>query len=207
MMSVQWCTEIRVRILFLQQHSLDHRSVLGANGAVQLPGLHRDTESAQAILDNQIRFNDGPIAPWSHTSIPALLFHAAWMNRSWTKPPSSPSLQHKEQKLCPHAWFVHRIVSNASRHDSETENYSLVSVNYSGLQKPRPTASMSINYSETKNILTWYCFRARLLRCQHPPRRPCCRKNVNKIRCGEKKRQRRETTLGSTHSDTVWWDV
>lgn len=63
-------------------------------------------------FNSQIRFNAGPLASWSHTNIPALLFHADCMNCSWTKPPPSTSLQYKEQKLSPHACFVHRIASH-----------------------------------------------------------------------------------------------
>lgn len=118
--------------------------------------------------------------------------HCSSTQTVWT----APGLNHLRPPHCnttsrschhTHGSFKGQLATNVSLHYSGTENYSRVSVNYCGLQKTRPTASININSSEAVNNLTWYCFRTPLPRCQHPPRPPCCWINVNNGDAGRRR--------------------
>lgn len=53
---------VKKRILFFQQHSLDHLSVFGADRAVQFPGLHRTEATITPSIHCTIkREYDGPV--------------------------------------------------------------------------------------------------------------------------------------------------
>lgn len=88
---------VKKRILFFQQHSLDHLSVFGADRAVQLPGLQSTETTIRTSLHSTIE-RQCERACNTLTSIPALLFQADCMNCSWAKHPSSILLQKNQQR-------------------------------------------------------------------------------------------------------------
>lgn len=142
------------RILFLQQHPLYHLPVLRADGAVQLPGLHnRETDRVNTSARQSA---EGLPAPWGHTSIPALLFHADWTNCSWTKPPPSSSLHRREKKLP----LTQHVRGRGGTQDCEPHLQPALSVGLkTTTRSPETSADYStqdqnVNSSETVNTLT-----------------------------------------------------